>query len=170
MVPFRRGPSSLDGTGFIEDPRVVFICKSNFISVTWACQLYNCTWHGPLYKRLFPRWYKVQRLLCSMWFVSQTGSRTWSQVSCRGKHSNWLHPNLSKVVRQTCGLGMHLKNTKVHQEPGRTMGRGRQSTDKDRRSRAGEKLKTLPIPKSLWRAGESSTHSRLSGRRAHTKC
>lgn len=38
------------------------------------------------------------------------------------------------------------------------MGRGRQSTDKDRRSRAGEKLKTLPIPKSLWRAGESSTH------------
>ena len=46
-----------------------------------------------------------------MWFVSQTGSRTWSQVSCLGKHSYWLHPNLSNVVRQTCGLGMHLKNT-----------------------------------------------------------
>jgi hypothetical protein len=52
-----------------------------------------------------------------MWSVSQTGSRTWSQASCLGTHSYWLHPNLSKVVRQTWGLGTHLKNKNAAHEP-----------------------------------------------------
>lgn len=127
--------SSLDLIEFTKTPKWYYCCLTHIrsetdfrLSVLELCQPNNCTWQGPLYKRLCPLWYKVQRLLCSMWFVSQTGSRTWSQVSCLGKHSYWLHPNLSKVVRQTCGLGMHLKNTSV--TPSANAGRGNDGASK----------------------------------------